>query len=985
MKKLFLLLLLGFCVSGFSLTIAEGKKSSYQIVVPDATADKNLDGFVELGGKLICSAVRKAAGAEVPLVKESRMIKGKPAIFVGNTKALKAAGLSSAGFAPWEHAITVKGKNIFIYGKDETNPLKNLKYPHYFIYYINGSLKGACTFAERFLNTRFVGTWFNSYGENDGVRTLPQAKITVPDDFSYRRNPRFRNRVGDSGGLLFSVANNYLFDVGAEYRVHYHAFAIPQAIYYKTNPEYFALIDGKRYFHNEDGGIRPQYCLSNPEVQKLIYQEALKRADDGLKVIELGQSDGFRPCECAKCKAWYNTSDWGEKLWCFHRDLAAKLAKDRPNVTVAIAAYEPTHQLPKTFKKFPGKGVIIDLAPTTPALVAGFKDFNIRGIVAWTYYFGSYKASGFSPANPFSVLQREAKKLCDSPVSSFYHCGLGTSPHLTGPWSYLWGRMLENPALDVKKELAEYCLFAFGKEAAPHFLKFFTALDERLEKFPLAPLKIEGGYDPAKGNDFSGPQPQYAVELWNQRYPADVMKKLDELFFAGIKAAGKGNYMVEALKREYEYMRRSAAVCHAATEMEKSNTFANRCKLADAITARNDFLNALPRRKHDSKRLEGQAFYGHNIDMLKLGGYMYGIFRGAFHSDPAILKKEIKNLELIKVKDFNDPAWAKIPAQTLLPFGKNCPAVDASFKVAFTDKAVLLKLTAPVKEPPAVTKLSRDDRKLWKNTLWELFFTTGRDTRQFSFSAVPDSRYDSIIFPKKYKRAPYTRWSPVWQHKDKVVKGVWTSEVTIPFAAVGGVPAAGSVRELQVGFSLPGGKQVYAWNASLTSSFADITGFGKIRFGKRNSATVRKVGFDTQFLPAKEQGFFTNWVALPGNLKMRKENNALVLEAPVKSYLGIYYRRYVPIEADETAEITVKVSGKGKCQLSLGFFDNAGNWIVNKGSKNFPLTDKGGSFSCKFRTDEYVAKGAAQFQVVVFLQRPGGVLKLEDIQLKLTR
>ena len=190
---------------------------------------------------------------------------------------------------------------------------------------------------------------------------------------------------------------------------------------------------------------------------------------------------------------------------------------------------------------------------------------------------------------------------------------------------------------------------------------------------------------------------------------------------------------------------------------------------------------------------------------------------------------------------------------------------------------------------------------------------------------------------------------------------------------------------MQVGFSLPGGKQVYAWNASVTSAFADITGFGKIRFGKRNSATTRKIEFDTKFLPAKQQGFFTNWVALPGNLKMSKENNALKLESTVKNYLGIYYRHYIPIEADETAEITVKVSGKGKCQLSLGFFDNAGNWIVNKGSKNFPLTEKSTSFTWKFRTDEYVAKGASQFQTVLFLQRPGGVLKLEDIQLKLTR
>ena len=71
--------------------------------------------------------------------------------------------------------------------------------------------------------------------------------------------------------------------------------------------------------------------------------------------------------------------------------------------------------------------------------------------------------------------------------------------------------------------------------------------------------------------------------------------------------------------------------------------------------------------------------------------------------------------------------------------------------------------------------------------------------------------------------------------------------------------------------------------------------------------------------------------------------------------------------------------------LALGFFDNAGNWIVNKSSRIFPLTAKEGVYTFGFRTDEYVAKGAAQFQIVVFLQKPGGTLLLDDMILKIKR
>ena len=986
MKRIALFLVLWITLPGFGLTVAEKGKSNYQIVVPDSSGDFHLDGYVELGGKVIKTAVFKAAGARISVVKESQMIPGKPAIFVGNTRALKKAGLSSEKFALWEHSIVVKGKNIFIYGKDEANTLKKVKYPRYFVHYVNGSLKAACTFVERFVNTRFVGTRYNSYGEHDGVRTLPQQKIAVPEGFAYRKIPRFRITPNDMGGVLYCAANNFLFEPAAEYRVHYHTFAIPQKKYYKSNPEYFALIGGKRYFHAQDGGSRPQYCLSNPEVQKLIYEEARSRVAAGLKVIELGQSDGFKGCSCSKCKAWHNTSDWGEKLWIFHRDMAEKLQKEFPGITVAIAAYEPTHQLPRSFKKFPGKGVVIDLAPATPELIKGFSTYNIQGIAAWTYYFGCYKACGYSPANPFSLLQKEARWLNKSAVTIFYHCGLGSAPALTGPWGYIWGRLLENPELDVKKELADYCLFAFGAQAAPHFYKFFTLLDQRMEKFPLARLKIEGGYDPARGDDFSGPPPQYAIELWNQRYPEKIIAELDRHFFAGVRAAGKSNYMVENLKTEYQYMRLSAAVCHAVKTMEKANTFANRCKLADRIEAREKFLKALPRRQREPLRIEGQAFYGHNINLLRNGGFMYGVFRGAFHSAPEVLRINVKNIELVQVKDFNDPQWNKIPEQNLLPVKRGSPVVKSSFKAAFTDKALLFKFKAPAIEGAASTKLRRDDMRLWNNSLWELFITTTRDIRQFSFSAVTGSCYDSIIYPEKYRRKSNSSWNPVWQHKDRIINGVWLSEVTIPFAAVGGFPGNGELRQMQVGFSTPGARHIYAWNISLTGAFRDITGFGGIRFGKRKNSREKFVKLDTDFIPlANNKGYFKNWVANPGNLPMSKEKNALKLKADVKNYLGLYTRHYFPLESDETAEITLKVRGHGKAYLALGFFDNAGNWIVNKSSQSFPLTAKEGVYTFKFRSDEYVAKGAAQFQIVVFLQKPGGTLLLDDMKLKIKR
>ena len=214
MKSFFLLLCLTLLqiVPAAELIIADGKESSYQIVIPDCHQDKFFDEHISLGGKVIRTAVLKASGAMLPICRESAKLPGKPAIYIGNCRELKKHAVDLSKFQPWEHGVAVRGKDIFIFGADAPSPFKNKKpvYRHLTL----GSLKGACFFAERFLNTRFVGMSLYSSGENHGVRTLPLKKITVPQGFFYRARIRFRHCDGNTGGLLYAVANNFVFDCG---------------------------------------------------------------------------------------------------------------------------------------------------------------------------------------------------------------------------------------------------------------------------------------------------------------------------------------------------------------------------------------------------------------------------------------------------------------------------------------------------------------------------------------------------------------------------------------------------------------------------------------------------------------------------------------------------------------------------------------------------------------------------------------------------
>lgn len=73
---------------------------------------------------------------------------------------------------------------------------------------------------------------------------------------------------------------------------------IPAEKYFKTHPEYFALIDGKRVSGQ-------QYCLSNKDVRNLVKEHILKKLDStkGKGAYLFGMvdvNDGW--CECAECK-----------------------------------------------------------------------------------------------------------------------------------------------------------------------------------------------------------------------------------------------------------------------------------------------------------------------------------------------------------------------------------------------------------------------------------------------------------------------------------------------------------------------------------------------------------------------------------------------------------------------------------------------------------------------------------------------------------
>ena len=584
-------------------------------------------------------------------------------------------------------------------------------------------------------------------------------------------------------------------------------------------------------------------------------------------------------------------------------------------------------------------------------------------MAAWTYYFGSYLASSYAPAADFDFLQKEIKWMATTPVTYLYNCGINFAPALNGPWVYAYGKFCGDTDTDWRKMLKEYCLFAYGPKAAPAMEKFFLLLNERSRLFPNK-----------KNEDFNNFQLKRltADVLWEKRYPAEVVGQLEK-YIAEAEKVWIASDFTKRLKSEFAYLVVTARVNNASKALQKENSKANRHALADAIDKREAYFKTLEI-KHG---LIWNTFSFARLSNLRAGGSMGGLFQGAFNSDPAVLRRDINNLALVKVKDFADPAWAKIEAQKVTPIKSMFPATTATFKAAYTDSALLLVCTAPLAQAPDNTVLPRDSKKLWNDAVWEIFLTTGVGTRQMVFSARKNSAFDNDISPHGRHNE---RWSGAWTHKDTVKDGVWRSEVTIPFRhAMAKFPRQGEVWQMQVAFSTPGARQLYAWNLPLSGSFSDLSGFGDITFGKRPA--VQK--FDiSNFKDKKIWAFYPSKVKVAYIKSNGKDAVKFSYDKP-HTWGALRCCQYLDLQPGEEAHFTVTLRGKGKGSLGAGWANGAGKFVVNGGGgAAFVLSDKPQTLTSVISPlPEIVQKGGKRCYNNIFLNTPGGEIIVEKAEL----
>ena len=314
-------------------TLAErGKAGTCAIVLPNDASPSQKYAAQELQ-----RYVKAATGVELPIAAEPG--KGGAVRFV-----------TDESLGPDAYRLTVGGDGLTIRGSA-----------------VHGCLFGAYGFLEDHVGVE----WLSSDCTNIPVRTA----IRLPGNLDRLEKPAFELR--DLGA--YDVTRN--IDFAAHLRLHGRHFRFlerhgfdtvtmdgvlgnshtfqriaPVDRYFKDHPDWFSEVNGKRT------EVRPQLCMSNPELLRhtVEFVKERMRKNPKIKYFGISQNDWPNFCTCPKCKAvTEREGSPSGPLIEFVNAVAREVAKTDPTVTLTTLAYQWSRKPPKTVR--PEKNVVVVL------------------------------------------------------------------------------------------------------------------------------------------------------------------------------------------------------------------------------------------------------------------------------------------------------------------------------------------------------------------------------------------------------------------------------------------------------------------------------------------------------------------------------------------------------------------------------------------------------------------------------------------------
>lgn len=795
-------------VNAGELVLGSDGKSNYEIVVPEKYPDDYLKASVEQAAELIRKAFEEN-GVELRVVTEGDMTNGKSKIYLGKTEFAKKHGVDFERMKGWTYTFKVVGDDVIIAGNDQPDPMPadirgasraskgfSATTPELKCAVRESGFKGVAPYlatlkaATEFLY-KYAGMRFLSPGETEYV---PTPTISVPDNLNLVRRPFGRKFHLRHEGQMYGIANGLevMPKVFTHYG-HYHGLAIPSKTYADAHPEYFIYADGKRA--NKSG----QYCFSNPETREMIYRKILDDCDKGYDIVEVGQNDAYRPCECEKCRVLYDMIPttqpedgiayrvdpaWGEKLWIMHRDMALRLQKDRPGKKIMVSAYAVAKNPPKTIKKFPDNMMVQLMRP-----IDRLKDWPEAvdvpaGYGAYLYTWGNFHQTGYTPIRSARYIENLVNHLVEHDVKLIQINGWPVSYGIEGINIYAFNRFMNDPESKTINELnQEYVDAAYGKAAAP-MARFYRKLHQRLDFLPEAMKYSRGIRNP--------------MLLFGALYTPELINELDlQLTNAEKLAKSEGvKRRLANARYEFEFLKHIVNVMYMYYTFQMRQDQHSLDLAIDAVEARNDFI-----KKHVPNK--DAKYYKRKVRQLIQNGRRMNIEPYNWNveemrkSDILNQKAEAKSLKVVRADNdvsIDSGFWKNVPAHEM------CKARGAreelkektTFQIAYDDKNLYVRFEAgmPADLMDSFSARGRD-AEIWLQECLNICLSPSGDKSQYyylNFEPVANSYTDAshgFITDPLHPKFGWNdnSWNGEWSYENKLLKNQnkWVALATFPY------------------------------------------------------------------------------------------------------------------------------------------------------------------------------------------------------------
>lgn len=458
-------------VPAYTMVLAEGPVSLYRIILPVAATAQE-----EKAATVLQQHVLKITGAALPIVRDNETMYPYE-IIIGQSKRLAQLGFSVI--------LQTLEQDGFLLQTDSTRLLIAGGTG-------KGALYGVYTFLEKYLGCRLYAP---------GVKVIPQRDKLVIGKIYDQQVPRIRFRdthyriTWDAEYIDWHKLSHDEKGGRPDWGMWVHTFnaLVPPEVYFKSHPEYFSMVKGKR--------IPTQLCLSNPDVLPLVIGQLRQRIAQypAAKYWSVSQNDNRDYCTCAQCKAIDDRegSPSGSII-----QFVNAVADAFPDKVISTLAYEYGRHAPKTLR--PRENVNIMLCSieafrhkplTEDSASADFvKDVDDWGkiakdIIVWDYVIQFPNL--ISPFPNFHVLQPNIRFFAEHGVNALFEQGnREVGGEFAALRAYMLSKCMWDPTLNGDSVMNDFLNGYYGAAAVP----IRRYIDEMTEALRISgkPLRIFG-------------------------------------------------------------------------------------------------------------------------------------------------------------------------------------------------------------------------------------------------------------------------------------------------------------------------------------------------------------------------------------------------------------------------------------------------------------------------------------------------------------